>query len=189
MTPIRLDADPVEPVSVQEMRAFLRLDSGDPGAEDPLLAGLVASARAVVEAATRRVLAPGRYRILLDAWPVGGWLPLPLSPLVAIRQAALVDADGAVTELAAGLLRLGPDPIEAPGLLVTNGVPALKEQGVLIEVEAGHGGDGPPLPMPLAQAIRLLAAQAFEHRGDEPGPEALPPMVAALIAPWRRLRL
>lgn len=186
MTPIRLDEPIVEPVTLTEMRGHLRLDPDDGGAEDALIGALISAARATVEAATRRILVSGRYRIMLTAWPAIGWVPLPLSPLVSLTQAGTVDADGTVTPLAPGLVRLGNDPIEAPGLVVAPAVPALVGRAALIEVVAGHGGGSPP-PAPLVHAIRLLVAHGFEQRGDTP--DALPPTVAALIAPWRRLRL
>ncbi len=186
MTPIRVAGPTVEPVSLAEMRAYLRLDSDDGGAEDALIGALLASARATIEAATRRLLAPGRYRIVLTAWPADGFLPLPLSPLVAVARAGLVDAQGDVTDLAPGLVRLGPDPVEAPGLRVPPDAPSLRARAALVEVSAGYGGDGPPIPPALAQAIRLLAAHGFEHRGDTAAP---PPPVAALVEPLRRLRL
>lgn len=186
MTPIRVAGTTVEPVSLAEMRAHLRLDSDD-GAEDGLIAGLLTAARAQVEAATRRLLTPGRYRITVTAWPPNGFLALPLAPLVAVERASLVDAQGGVTELSAGLVRLGPDPEEAPGLIIAPEAPPLRARAALIEVSAGHGGDGPPVPPALVQAIRLLAAHGFEHRGDTA--VAPPPAVAALVEPLRRLRL
>ncbi|GJD75126.1 head-tail connector protein [Methylobacterium goesingense] len=189
MNPIRVEAAIVEPVSLAEMRGFLRLDPDDGGAEDALVERLIAAARAQVEAAARRILVPGRYRLMLTAWPADGRMPLPLSPLVAVARAGLVDAAGTVTDLAPGLVRLGPDPVEAPGLVIDPAVPALDRRAALIEVDAGYGGAGPPLPPPLAQAIRLLVAHAFEHRGDGAGDGSPPPDVADLVAPLRRLRL
>lgn len=169
------------------MRLDLRLDPDD-AAEDGLVSALVAAARARIEAETRRILVPGRFRLALDAWPPDGWLPLPLGPVVALEAASLVARDGTVTALAAGLLRLGPDLAEAPGLHVDGAVPDLAGRRALIEVAAGHGGAGPPVPPPLLLAIRRLAALWFEHRGDEPA-AGLPPDIAALAAPYRRLRL
>ncbi|WP_019906441.1 head-tail connector protein [Methylobacterium sp. 77] len=186
MIPIRVDAAIVEPVTLAEMRRHLRLDP-DMTAEDALVESLIASARAMVELATRRVLAPGRYRMMLTAWPADGFVPLPLSPLVALASAGSVDATGTVTAFASGLVRLGADTVEAPGLVVSPAIPSLAQAAALIEVDAGHGGAGPPVPPGLTQAIRLIAAHGFEHRGDLP--VTLPPMVEALIAPHRRMRL
>ncbi|GJD95712.1 head-tail connector protein [Methylobacterium iners] len=187
MTPIRVDDPAVEPVSLAAMRAYLRLDP-DHDAEDGLVTSLLAAARSAIEAATGRILAPGRYRLMLTAWPADGRVPLPLSPLVALVRASVVDAQGAVTELGPGLVRPGPDPVEAPVLIVDPAAPSLMGRAALVEVAAGYGGEGPPLPPALAQAIRMLTAAWFEHRGDEAVP-ILPASVAALIAPHRRLRL
>lgn len=188
MTPIRVDAAIVEPVSLAEMREHLRLDPDETG-QDALVKSLVSAARAHVETATRRVLAPGRYRLMLTGWVPGGTVPLPLSPLVALVRAGSVDDSGTVTDFAAGLVRLGPDLVEALALVVSAAAPSLDRTAALIEVDAGHGGAGPPVPPALVQAIRQLAAHWFEHRGDEPGTGAPPPDVEALIGPLRRMRL
>ncbi|GEO98325.1 head-tail connector protein [Methylobacterium haplocladii] len=190
MTPIRVADLGVEPVSLSEMRGYLRLD-GDEHGEDALIEGLVAAARASVEAATRRFVRPARFRLMLTAWPSDGVVPLPLSPLVAVTRVGLVGADGIVAEIDTALLRPGPDPWEAPCLLVDPGVPLLMRKAALIEVTTGCGGDGPPVPAPLAQAIRMIVADWFENRGDgvPAGLLASPPAVAGLLAPHRLMRL
>ncbi len=191
MTPIRVEETGVEPVSVAEMRAYLRLAS-DETAEDALIARLIPAARASVEAAARRLLRPARFRIVLTAWPRLGLLPLPLSPLVAVVRAGLVDARGLLTEIAPGPIRVGPDPWDAPCLLFGPDVPPLGAQSALIEVGAGCGGDGPPVPEPLIQALRLAIADGFENRGDADRagpPRPLPPEAAGLAAACRRMRL
>jgi uncharacterized phiE125 gp8 family phage protein len=186
MIPLRIDAAAVEPVSVADLRAYLRFESDDDGAEDALLQALITAVRASLEIETRRILVPGRYRIALSAWPPDGQVPLPLSPLVALLRAGFAEAEG-VTDLAAGLVRLGPDPVEAPGLLVDPAAPDPAGRTILIEVAAGYGGDGPPLPAPLRLAILRLAAARYEHRGDEP--DAARTDAADLAAPFRRMRL
>ncbi|RZK88613.1 MAG: hypothetical protein EOO66_17715, partial [Methylobacterium sp.] len=65
MMPIRVAGAVVEPVSVPELRGYLRLDPDD-ATEDDLLAGLIAAARSEVEAETRRILVPGTWRMVLD---------------------------------------------------------------------------------------------------------------------------
>lgn len=190
MTPIRIDGPGVEPVSLSEMRGYLRLDPDDTS-EDALVQNLVTAARAAVEVETRRVLVPGRFRLMLTAWPADGVLPVPLSPLGSVEHAGLVDAQGVVEEIDLSLFRVGPDPWEAPCLIIEPSVPLLLRKAALIEVSAGCGGGGPPVPAPLAQAIRMSVAEWFEHRGDAvPGaPRVLPPTVPGLIGPHRLMRL
>lgn len=186
MIPIRVEAPIVEPVSVAELQAYLRLDPDDTS-EDALLGALVAAARASLEIECRRLLVPGRYRIALLAWPRGGLLPVPLSPLVSVEVAGLVDGAGTLVPIDPGLVTLGPDPIETPCLRIAPDAPAPMGRSILIEVGAGFGGDGPVLPAPLRLAMLRLAAARYEHRGDEAEP-ALPD-ASQLAAPFRRLRL
>lgn len=191
MTPIRVEETGVEPVGLPEMRAYLRLSS-DETAEDALIARLIPAARAAVEAAARRLLRPARFRVVLTDWPRLGLLPLPLSPLVAVLRTGLVDRGGAVTEIEPGPVRIGPDPWDAPCLLFGPDLPPLSGRSALIEVSAGCGGEGPPVPEPLIQALRLTLAGWFENRGDEGGEVgsgALPAAAAGLAAACRRMRL
>ncbi|GJE59765.1 head-tail connector protein [Methylobacterium trifolii] len=187
MIPIRVEGAAVEPVSLPEMRAYLRLPADDAGAEDALIQALVTAARASLEIETRRILVPGRYRIALQAWPRDGLLPLPLSPLVALVRAGFSDGSGTVADLAPGLVGLGPDPVEAPCLRIAPAVPEPAGRSLLIEVDAGFGGSGPPLPAPLRLAVLRLAAARYEHRGDEP--DSFATDAARLGAPNRRMRL
>ena len=182
MVPIRVAESGVEPVGVAELRLYLRLDPED-ASEDALLADLVAAARAGLEATSRRLLRPASFRLVLPAWP-RGWLPVPLSPLVAVTRLAL-SGPGGLTALDPGLVRLGHDTIETPCLAVDRAVPDAGGRSVLIELRAGYGGDGPALPPPLKLAVLRLAAARYEHRGDAPDP----PDPAAFAAPFRRLRL
>lgn len=191
MTPIRAAELGVEPVSLAEMRTFLRLGS-DETAEDALLLALIEAARAAVEAASRRLLRPARFRVPLQVWPHDGLLPLPLSPLVAVERVGLSGSSGVVEEIASTTIRVGPDPWDAPCLLLGPDQPALDGRTAVIEVVAGCGGDGPSVPEPLFQALRLTVADWFENRGDageSGGPRALPPAAAGLTATCRRMRL
>ncbi|KAB1076936.1 head-tail connector protein [Methylobacterium soli] len=115
MTPIRVEAPSVEPVTLAEMRAYLRLDPDDGGAEDGLIAALIAAARVALEQETRRILVPGRFRLSLADWPPGD-LPLPLSPVTGLLRAGLAGRDGGVTDLAPGRVQLRGDGLEVAAL-------------------------------------------------------------------------
>lgn len=185
MMPIRVAGAVVEPVTVPELRGYLRLDPDD-DTEGALLADLIAAARAGLEAETRRILVPGTWRIVLDRLPADGRVPVPLSPLVAVLRAGFSAADGSLAAFAAGVIALSEDRIEAPGLFL-GAVPEAAGRSLLIDVAAGYGGDGPALPPPLRLAILRRAAARYEHRGDEAFADAAD--FAASAAPFRRLRL
>ncbi len=186
MTPILIDGPAVEPVGLPEMRAYLRLEDG---AEDDLVAALVKAARRAVEAAAGRVLVESRWRLVLDAWPESGVVPLPVSPLIAVERVRVFDRDGQATDLGADLYEV--DVIDDPPRLIVDPrapAPGRARQGVAIEVRAGYGATSESVPVPLRQAVRLLVTRWFENRVDaDPGPP--PPDVGTLIAPYRRMRM
>ncbi len=187
MVPIAIDGPAVEPVSIAEMRAYLRLDDG---AEDELVAALVKAARLLVEASSRRILVEQRWRMRLDRWPVRRLVMLPLSPLIAVERIRVRDVAGAAVELVTDLYEADaasdPPRIRVSPLAPEPGQPV---GGIEIDLRAGYGSSGHSVPAPLRLAIRRLAARWFENRGDLLGEQTLPPDIDALLAPFRRARL
>jgi uncharacterized phiE125 gp8 family phage protein len=176
----------VEPIALDEMRAFLRLD--DAG-QDDLLASLINAARHCVEASSGRLLIAQTWRLALDHWPESRAVSLPLSPLIAIETIRVLNGAGAAEILASALywLDTAADP---PRVLVDAAAPApgRSPHGIELDLRVGYGDTANAVPAPLRQAIRMLAARWFEHRGDESEAQ-LPPDLLALIAPFRRPRL
>jgi uncharacterized phiE125 gp8 family phage protein len=115
---------------------------------------------------------------------------LPLSPLIAVESVRVFDAVGLPTTVNMAHYRVHPasDP---PGIVVDAAAldPGRALQGIELDVRVGYGDDPDAVPAPLRQAIRMLAARWFEHRGDEPDDALPPPDILALIAPFRRARL
>jgi len=188
MNPILVEGPAVEPVSVPEMRAWLRVDDD---AEDALVALLIRAARVAVEAAARRVLIESRWRVLLDAWPGGRIVSLPVSPLIAVDAVQVRDAAGAPQTLVASAYRI--DASDPGRVLVDASAPApgVTPGGIAIEFRAGFGATAAAVPEPLRHAVRLLVARWFEHRGDDLGRvgAALLDDVLTLVSPYRRARL
>jgi uncharacterized phiE125 gp8 family phage protein len=187
MTPLLIAGPAVEPVSLPEMRAYLRLDDS---AEDDLVTALVKAARLVVEAASGRQLVEQTWRLVLDRWPCGRKVLLPLSPLIRVERVRVFDAAGAPTDLASALVR-AESASDPPHVVVAAGAPepGLPAEGIHLDVAVGFGPAPADVPAPLAQGVRMLVARWFENRGDSLGDTALPPDVAALVAPYRRARL
>ena len=188
MQPIPLAGPAVEPITLPEARAFLRLDGTE---EDELLAALIAAARLTVERATRRLLVAQSWRLELDRWPPGRVVVLPLAPVLAIEAVRITDAAGAATTVDSADLRLEPGD---PARLLVSAVlpePGWPRGGVAIDLLCGYGATAASVPEPLRLAVRQLVAHWFERRGDEPGGDAggLPAGIAALLAPFRRPRL
>lgn len=85
MGSILLTAPAVEPVTLHDAKAFLRVEHDD---DDEVIAALVVGSRIHVEAQTRRTLITQGWRISADTWPQDGRLlvrPAPLQTLDAAR--------------------------------------------------------------------------------------------------------
>jgi len=187
MIPLLIAGPAVEPVTLAQMRAYLRLDDD---AEDDLVAALIKAARLVVEAAAGRQLVEQSWRLTLDRWPCRRAVLLPLSPLIRIEHIRVFDRFGAPADLAAALYRAerASDP---PRIVVESAAPepGLAAQGIEIDIVVGFGPAAGDVPPPLAQSVRMLVARWFQNRGDAPADLTLPAEIAALVAPYRRMRL
>ncbi|ETD91786.1 head-tail connector protein [Rhodobacter capsulatus] len=185
-------AVPGTALPVAEFRDHLRLGTGfaDLGAEDAALLSYLRAAIAAIEGRTAKALISRGFRLVLTAWRWGDMQTLPIAPVATVTALRLVDAAGAETPVAAGW-RLVPDMarprIEALGAAL----PAIPGGGrVEIDFTAGFGASWSALPVDLAQAVFLLAAQYYELRHDgaaEGG--AMPFGVMALIERWRTVRV
>ncbi|HEV7259720.1 MAG TPA: phage head-tail connector protein [Bosea sp. (in: a-proteobacteria)] len=189
MTPLALTPPALEPVSLAEAKIFLRLDQS---AEDDLLATLITAARLMVEAASGRLLVDQAWRVVIDRWPDGGEIRLPLSPVSAITAARVYDVLGTAQPVAPGALQL--DTVADPPVIRLAGeVPEIgRPRGAIeIDVVAGFAPTAAAVPALLRQAVLRLAARWFEQRGDVVGrdAEALPAEIMTLVAPFRRVRL
>ncbi len=189
MTPLLIQPPAIEPVGLAEMKNHLRLDGTQ---EDDLVATLITAARLMVEAMSGRMLIDQTWRIVLDGWPTSDTLRLPVGPVRQVLAARVFDAAGLPQAVAANalMLEIGSDPPKVR-LIAAVSQPGRAYAGIEIDVLAGFGATAAQVPAPLLQAIRMLVARWFEQRGDVVArdAEALPPAIAALLQPWRKVRL
>ncbi|MFD2677615.1 head-tail connector protein [Camelimonas lactis] len=176
----------VEPVTLDDMKLYLRLD-GD--AEDALVTAMIRAGRMTVEAATHLALLEQVWRIRLDAWPAAGIVAPPIGPLRRIEavrlvsragEAAALDVAGFRADAGAGMIAMPATP------------PQLSGGHVEIDVSVGHGVAASDVPEPLRLAVRTMVACWFDNRGEAPAPRGaslLPDAVRALLAPFRPIRL
>lgn len=173
----------VEPIALADLKAHLSLDSVE---HDATLARLTTTARQHVETTTRRALIVQGWRVTLDRWPRHRRVLLPVAPVRAVTNVTVFDALGGAIVLPSQLYTL--DRVRVPAVLsVAPGVraPGLPVGGIAIDVEAGYGLAAADVPAPLREAVLRLAARWFEHRLDADAAASPPPLVEALIAPYR----
>lgn len=189
MNPIALAGPVVEPVSLAEMKTYLRLDGAE---EDEIVSALVVAARVTVELQARLALIAQSWRCVLSAWPGERRVRLPRQPVLAVEAVRVSNDSGPETILAPEQYRIENDG-EVAHLVIGRGAPEPLGSPPRIEIDlsCGFGASPSAVPEPLRLAIRRLVAFWFEHRGDErsPGAPPLPADVALLLAPFIRARL
>jgi uncharacterized phiE125 gp8 family phage protein len=191
MTAALLTGPALEPVSLAEAKAHLRLDADD---DDQLVTAAIVAARLHVEAATRRALIAQSWRVYRDAWPRKRIVTIPVAPLLAVDAVTVYDTNGDPVTVDPDDYEV--DTVAVPGRLVlVTPVPAVVGRavnGIEIDVTAGYGPSGVDVPSPLRQAIMMLVAHWYEHRGavgHDLAAAATPHGFDALIAPYRMIRL
>lgn len=187
MKPTLISGPMIEPVSLAEMKAWLREDGND---EDQLIQALIVAARMTLEAYTRRFFVTQGWRITLDAWPFGtSTLSIPFAPFQTIFAIRIFNTDDIARTLAPISYRA--PPASEGGRVIFAAPPPAPERsidGIEIDFSVGYGASASQTPEPLRRAIMMLGAYWREKRGDD-GDDALPKSVAMLAAPFRRARL
>jgi uncharacterized phiE125 gp8 family phage protein len=188
---IALSSPAPDLAQIADLAGQLRLPEGT--AADPataaLLARLLQTARVRVERLTGRALGLRQVELRAASWrePVA----VPLRPVVTLDAVATVDAAGATSPLNRADWRMGSG--EEPSVVYVGPWPPPEPP------PGGHGaatltvGYGPAwgdAPADLREAVTLLAANGFEDgAAGRDAAAALPLSVAALVEPYRRMRL
>lgn len=163
-----LQPPPAEPATLEEAKTYLRIDHSD---EDALIQTLIASAREQLEA---RLGIAMITRPMQMARSGGGNITLPRWPVSSVDA---VLADGTPSPDYSANLRCRPSTVDV-----------CASDHVEIAFTAGYGLTPDSVPTPLRQAVLLMVAYAYEHRGDGQGegrPGTVPLMVDALTMPYR----
>lgn len=190
MTVLLIQPPSVEPVTLAEAKAHLRIAGDD---DDEYLAAQITAARIQVETTTRRLLVDQVWRIYRDDWPANGRIDLPLTPVADVVEVVLYDESGTPSVLPPARWRL--DTAATPARLALIGTPPVSPRlfnGLEIDVRCGFGPSGLSVPQPLRLAIVMLVARWYENR-EGYGLGIVPSSVAdafeALVAPHRVMRL
>lgn len=148
-----------EPVSIEEVLEYLRLDVEVDGEPPATLSALIQAAREVAEDRTARALMRQTLELSLDAFPCGtDPIHLPRPPLVEVERVTYLD-QGEEVELDAGayVVDTSSEPgriAPAPGHVwpVADCVPG----AVRIRYVAGYGDDPAAVPQKIRTAMLML---------------------------------
>lgn len=172
-------APTVEPITLSELKAQLRIDHSD---EDTHLETLIAAARLMIEAHTGRALVSQTWRLSLDRFPTSDlWssdrsvIRLPKPPLQSVSEITYRAADGTSPTLSDTVYAVN---IPA-GVTPTTGWISLKQNqtwpstadvqnAVQVTFVAGWDTSGSPeiaeTPQTLKLACKAQAAWLYEQR-------------------------
>lgn len=192
MAAILIDPPVVEPVSLADAKAHMRVDGPE---EDQLISALTTAARLHVERLAGLALITQKWSVLLDGWPDGQAIELPLAPIRSVDSLKVYGDDDVATVIDPA--QYHADLASRPARLVRRSTvywapPGRVANGIEIDITAGYGAAAGDVPETLRRAILLLAAHWFENRAAVEEGSALrqtPLAVQALLVPHRSVRL
>jgi uncharacterized phiE125 gp8 family phage protein len=166
--------------ALADLRAWLRMETEE---EDPLLLALVAAAVRHCEAFAGIILIKrsGTARLAVSS----DWKLLPVTPVRSITNVMGIPAEGAAFLMPASDYAVDIDANGDGWIRVLNAGAAGR---IDVTVDAGLATDWASLAEPIRLAALRLTGYLHTHRdeADDAGP---PAAVAALLRPWRRMRL
>lgn len=167
--------------SLDAVKTFLRVGHG---AEDGLVAELIAAATARVEAETGLALVSRVLKLTAHQWD-GAALPLRPAPVTELVSVVVVDAEDGETDVTASYTVEHGRP--AVFCRKVGAAAAVVPPGGRVEIIFGAGfGAAEDVPDDLVLAVKLYAAQVHGSRDGEVEPDSL---LADLLRPWREMRL
>jgi uncharacterized phiE125 gp8 family phage protein len=174
----RLTGPSVEPVTLDEAKAFARIDTGY---DDALVTSLIVRAREHCEAITGRQFITATYGLLLDRFPTwcrpdvyrvterreGTDIIVPRPPLLSVDSITYLDTAGASQTVATSDYVVST--YDDPGrIALANGKtwPQTLEQinAVTVAYTAGYGAAATAVPESIKQAMHMLVAHFYENR-------------------------
>ena len=176
---VRQTQPAVEPVTLAEAKAHLRVDTAD---DDAYITGLVRAAREWVEQYLDRTLVHTQWVMRFDKFPADSTadIELPRPPVVASGTATAVTVaytleDGTTASYSTASFRV--DRVSTPGAVKTNYAqtwPPHRQDDNAISVTwwAGYGPSGSDVPQGVKNAMLLYVHELYEKRGNAEPPDA-----------------
>lgn len=114
-------------------------------------------------------------------WPPRRPLEIPRSPLISVQSVTLggIETEERVLDASEYSVDLHTEP----GRLLQRTKSPTAFQRMVVRFTAGYGTDPISVPSPIRNAILLMAAWLYEHRGDAEGD--MPKAAQMLLAPYR----
>ncbi len=174
------DALGLDGAMLDEAKAYLRLENDE---EDAPLGAILIAAIGHGEAYLNQMLITRTVRQIL---PVSDrWQRLGATPVSAVTQVLGLPAEGAAFALLPSAYAVD---IDSSGDGWVRTVQPGSAGRIEVHYSAGMAALWADLPEALRLGLLRLVGHFYAHR-DAPGDAGPPPAVAALLRPWRRMRL
>jgi uncharacterized phiE125 gp8 family phage protein len=176
---VRQTQPAVEPVTLAEAKAHLRVDTAD---DDTYITGLIRAAREWVEQYLDRTLVHTQWVMRFDKFPPDGTLDieLPRPPMVASGTATAVALtftfeNGDTSTYSTASFRV--DRASTPGAVKTlygqTWPPHLQDDNAIsVTWWAGYGASGSDVPQGVKNAMLMYVHELYEKRGNGEPPAA-----------------
>lgn len=186
---VLVTAPQAEPITLDEVKAHLRIDGTD---EDTFLTALIKATREHCESpGLNRALITQTWELWLDSWPKKDYIPIPRPPLQAINSVKYYGADD--TEYTFDPVNYFVDTKSEPGRVALEynkswpSVTLRPTNGIVINFDAGYG-TADDVPQIIKHAMLLLIGHWYENREATVVGAVLreiPFAVKSLLAPYR----
>lgn len=162
-----ITAPTVEPVSLDEAKAHLRIDE-DNTVENTLLNSLILSSREFCEGFQHRGLITQTWELWLDAWPDKDYIQIPLPPLQSVTSVKYYDTDDTEATFSSDYYfvdiksELGRVALNYGEVWPTTTLRPVN--GICVTFVAGYGDAATDVPERVRQAMLLLISHWYENR-------------------------
>lgn len=206
-------APATEPVTLTEVKAFLRIDNTN---DDTLLTSLISVARTAAENYTRRAFISQTWKMYMDKWDIKSsniwWdgvkelpisyvtgkqdIEIPLAPLISVTHLKTYDDTDAATTFSNSnyfVSVYSGDYAQNGRIVLRDGQawPTFERpaDGIEIQFVAGYGASASNVPYAIKQAILQEVAFIYEHRVSCSGDSVSSDLAKVLLEPFRLLSI
>ena len=179
----QVTAPTTEPISLQEAKDYLRVDSN---VEDTLITALIKAARSKVENDTWRKMITQTLLLSMDKNEVKKFIGITGSPIQTINYVKYFDINVVQQTLSTGSYQ--PNLLNEPAIIEITDMPQMADRMNALQIEFVCGyGVAASVPEDLKLAMKLLIGHYYEHREAVTvgNMKDLPMAYDALIAPYR----
>lgn len=183
------------PVTLDEVKLFIRVDASVGSSEDTLITSLIETATHYAETITGRQLAQATWEYTMDMWLQGREIYLPKPPLRSVSYVKYITIDNIEHTIDPSLYVV--DNVNIPGRIVLRPeftFPAeslIPANGIRIGFISGYA-TASDIPREIRHAILLLVSHWYEYRGvvvdSVTSVREIPFAVDALLLPYRVYR-